>query len=136
MPFGLCNAPATFQSLMNDLLRPFIGTSCLCYLDDILVYSKTVAEHDKHLRDVLTVFRQNQLYANPSKCALYQKQGSFLGHVISPDGVGMEVDKVAAIRTWPTPKNSLSCVVSWVLHHSTEGIASHLVKLRFRSQTC
>ena len=61
--------------------------------------------HDKHLTEVLTVFRKSQLYANPKKCALFQKKVTFLGHVISPDGVGMEYDKVAAIRTWPTPKN-------------------------------
>ena len=105
MPFGLCNAPATFQSLMNDLLRPYIGVSCLCYLDDVLIFSKNIKEHEKHLREVLTVFRKSQLFANPNKCALYQKKVTFLGHVISTDGVGMEYDKVAAIRTWPTPKN-------------------------------
>ena len=105
MPFGLCNAPATFQSLMNDLLRPYIGVSCLCYLDDVLIFSKNIKEHEKHLTEVLTVFRKSQLYANPKKCALFQKKVTFLGHVISPDGVGMEYDKVAAIRTWPTSGN-------------------------------
>ena len=105
MPFGLCNAPATFQSLMNDLLRPFIGISCLCYLDDVLIFSKNIIEHDKHFREVLEAFRKSHLFVNPAKCALYQKEVTFLGHVISPNGVGMEYDKVAAIRTWPTPKN-------------------------------
>ncbi len=102
---GLCNAPATFQSLLNDLLRPYIGVSCLCYLDDVLIFSKNIKEHEKHLREVLNVFRKSQLFANLKKCALYQKKVTFLGHDISSDGVEMEFDKVAAIRTWPTPKN-------------------------------
>ena len=79
--------------------------SCLCYLDDVLIFSKNIKEHEKHLTEVLTVFRTSQLSPNPKKCALYQKTVTFLGHAISPDGVGMEYDKVAAIRTWPTPKN-------------------------------
>ena len=90
---------------MNDLLRPYIGVSCLCYLDDVLIFSKNIKEHEKHLREVLTGFRKTQLFANLKKCALYTKKVTFLGHVISPDGVGMQFDKVAAIRTWPTPKN-------------------------------
>ncbi len=105
MPFGLCNAPATFQSLMNDILRPFIGVSCLCYLDDVLIFSKNITEHEQHLREVLTAFRMSHLFVNTAKCALYQKKVTFLGHVISPDGVGMEYDKVASIRTWPSPNN-------------------------------
>ena len=83
----------------------YIGVSCLFYLDDVLIFSKNITEHEQHLREVLTAFRKNQLYANSSKCALYQKKVTFSGHVISPDGVGMEYDKVAAIRTWPPPKN-------------------------------
>ena len=69
------------------------------------LHSARILEHEKHLTEVLTVFRKSQLHANPKKCALYQKKVTFLGHVISPDGVEMEYDKIAAISTWPTPKN-------------------------------
>ena len=132
MRFGLCNAPATFQSLVNDLLRPFIGISCLCCLDDVLIFSKNINEHDKHIREVLEAFRKRQLFFNPTKCALYQKGITFLGHVISPHGVGMEYDKVAAISTWSTPKN-LTELRGFL---GLADIATHSAKLPCRLKTC
>ncbi len=68
---------------------------CLAFvtwMDDVLIFSKNINEHEKHLREVLTVFRKSQLFAHLKKCTLYQKKVTFLGHVISPDGVGMEYD--------------------------------------------
>jgi hypothetical protein len=69
LTFGLTSAPATFQSVMNDMLRPYVGKFVVVYLDDILIFSKTAKEHLSHLRQVLQTSRENHLYANPKKCA-------------------------------------------------------------------
>lgn len=105
MPFGLCNAPATFQALMNDLLRPFLDRFVIVYLDDILIYSKTLTEHQHHLKEVLNVLRDNKLYASPSKCEFFKPAIGFLGHQLSAQGVTMDTDKVVSITQWPACKN-------------------------------
>ena len=68
LTFGLTNAPATFQSVMNDMLRPYVGKFVVVYLDDILIFSKTAEDHLSHLKQVLQRLRENQFYANPKKC--------------------------------------------------------------------
>ncbi|CAL8465899.1 g5435 [Coccomyxa elongata] len=104
MPFGLCNAPATFQRLMNGVL-PDMGDFVQVYLDDILVFSKTEEEHEQHLRRVLERLREHRLFAKLSKCEFYMREVEFLGHKVSEEGISVEEEKVAAIREWPTPKN-------------------------------
>jgi Reverse transcriptase (RNA-dependent DNA polymerase)/Aspartyl protease len=103
MPFGLTNAPATFMTLMNDILRPFLDKFIVVYLDDILIYSKNEAEHQQHLAMVLQVLRDHQLYAKASKCEFFKSEVGFLGHMVGASGMRMEPDKVDAIRKWPTP---------------------------------
>ncbi|KAL4025914.1 hypothetical protein IC575_014320 [Cucumis melo] len=83
MSFGLTNAPAVFMDLMNRVFREFLDTFVIVFIDDILIYSKTEAEHEKHLRMVLQTLRDNKLYAKFSKCEFWLKQVSFLGHVVS-----------------------------------------------------
>ncbi|BDA51628.1 probable transposon Ty3-G Gag-Pol polyprotein [Coccomyxa sp. Obi] len=104
MPFGLCNAPATFQRLMNGVL-PDMGDFVQVYLDDILVFSKTEKEHEEHLRRVLERLREHHLFAKLSKCEFYMREVDFLGHKVSAEGISVEEEKVTAIRDWPTPKN-------------------------------
>ncbi|KAL4023048.1 hypothetical protein IC575_016796 [Cucumis melo] len=83
MSFGLTNAPAVFMDLMNRVFREFLDTFVIVFIDDILIYSKTEAEHEEHLRIVLQTLRDNKLYAKFSKCEFWLKQVSFLGHVVS-----------------------------------------------------
>ncbi|KAJ9512208.1 hypothetical protein QJQ45_012759 [Haematococcus lacustris] len=96
MPFGLCNAPATFQRLMNDIFRPHLDQFVLVYLDDILIYSRSEAEHLEHLRT---------LYANLSKCAFFLPSMDFLGHIISAAGIHPDPAKIRAMVEWPVPRN-------------------------------
>jgi hypothetical protein len=105
MPFGLTNAPATFQSVMNSILSPFLDRFVLVYLDDILIYSKSVAEHMEHLRTVLSVLREHKFYCKRSKCDFVAKQVEYLGHLLTPHGIMVDPRKVVAIQDWPTPLN-------------------------------
>jgi len=101
MPFGLCNAPATFQALMNDVLCPFLRQFVLVFFDDILIYSSTWADHLGHLRAVLDMLLQHRLFVKRSKCAFGVSSIQYLGHIISADGVAMDPAKVQAVRDWP-----------------------------------
>jgi hypothetical protein len=103
MSFGLCNAPATFATLMNNVLRDFLDDFVVVYLDDILIYSKTPEEHDQHVRAVLSKLRQHQLYGKPSKCDFFQEEIKFVGHIISKDGIRTDPKKIDAVRKWPKP---------------------------------
>src|ERR1700738_28715 len=105
MPFGLTNAPATFMHLMQQTFRMYLDDFVIAFLDDVLVYSRSKDEHDKHLRIVLETLRENKLYAKISKCEFYSKEISFLGHVINEYGIKMEPSKVDAVSKWPQPKN-------------------------------
>jgi hypothetical protein len=105
MPFGLTGAPATWQRFMNDILRPYIDLFCQVYLDDILIYSKTRKEHEQHIKLVLDVLRENQLYAKPSKCEFFQSELTYLGIIIGANGTRMDPKKIAAIIDWQPPKN-------------------------------
>ncbi|KAJ9525353.1 hypothetical protein QJQ45_003238 [Haematococcus lacustris] len=103
LPFGLCNAPATFQRLMNDVLHDLLDDCVLVYLDDILIFSRTPQEHLAHLRRVLDLLRKHKLYAKLSKCEFGMDQTSFLGHIVSASGIACDPAKVAAVQSWPIP---------------------------------
>ena len=105
MPFGLFNAPATFQRLMNTVLHPFLRRCVLVFFDDILIYSRSWSEHLQHLRAVFDTLRSHHLKVKRSKCAFTTSSVAYLGHVISADGVAMDGDKVAAVTAWPQPRS-------------------------------
>jgi len=98
MPFGLTNAPATFQSYIDDCLRPYIDSFALCYLDDILIYSTNEKEHEEHVRQVLQRLKEFGLYWIAEKCQSGVSEVTFLGFVITPEGVGMESDRISTIE--------------------------------------
>jgi hypothetical protein len=101
MPFGLSNAPVTFQALMNDVLRPYLRRFVLVFFDDILIYSTSWAEHLQHIAIVLNELRAHRLHLKRSKCSFGATSVVYLGHIISADGVAMDADKVAAIAACP-----------------------------------
>ena len=94
MPFGLTNAPATFCNLMNDVLFDHLDAFVTVYLDDIVVYIKTLTKHEKHLRLVFQRLRENRLYVKPEKCKFAQEEITFLGHKISAGLIRMDKGNV------------------------------------------
>jgi hypothetical protein len=104
MPFGLTNAPATFQTLINNILRPFLDKFVVVYLDDITVYSNSYNEHLHHLRQVFEALAKHKLYANPAKCVFNQPEVKFCGHIIGMGTVRVMQDKIQAINEWPQPR--------------------------------
>jgi hypothetical protein len=103
--FGLTNAPVVFMYLMNGVFRDYLDKFVIVFLDDILVYSKSEEEHEQHLRMVLQVLKEHQLYAKLRKCSFYQRQIHYLGHIISEEGITVDPEKVEAIREWSVPRN-------------------------------
>ncbi|KAC9132076.1 hypothetical protein E3N88_46317 [Mikania micrantha] len=103
MPFGLTNAPAVFMDLMNRVCRPYLDQFVIVFIDDILIYSKTEQEHEDHLRKVLELLREEQLYAKFSKFEFPLKEVHFLGHVINKDGISVDPANIEAIKNWTTP---------------------------------
>ena len=97
MPFGLTNAPAAFMDLMNRVFQSYLDRFVIVFIDDILIYSKSHVEHGEHLRIVLQPLRTHQLYAKLSKCEFWLNSVSFLGHVISKEGVQVDPKKVEAV---------------------------------------
>ena len=105
MPFGLCNAPATFERLMEFVLRGLTWKTCLVYLDDMMVMGRNFREHLENFQEVFGRIRNAYLKLNPKKCLLFQKEVKFLGHVVSSDGIQTDPDKISAVRDWPKPSN-------------------------------
>jgi hypothetical protein len=105
MPFGLCNAPSTFTALMNKVFAKYLDEFVVVYLDDILIYSRSVEQHVEHLRAVLTTLREQKLFAKLKKCEFAQSSIGYLGHVISKDGIATDPAKIAAVQEWPVPAN-------------------------------
>ncbi|QRW11207.1 Retrotransposable element Tf2 protein [Ceratobasidium sp. AG-Ba] len=104
MPFGLKNAPAVLQRMMNDIFRHLLGVTVVVYMDDILIFSEKEEDHAEHVKEVLKILRENNLYAKLSKCEFFVKKVIFLGLVITPEGISMEEEKIKAIMEWGAPR--------------------------------
>ncbi|RVW24529.1 Transposon Ty3-I Gag-Pol polyprotein [Vitis vinifera] len=105
MPFGLCNAPSTFQAIMNSIFRPYLRKFILVFFDDILIYSPTWEQHLEHVQLTLAVLRQHQFYVKMSKCAFGKQELEYLGHIITHRGVKVDEKKIEAMVAWPRPSN-------------------------------
>ena len=105
MSFGLPNAPAAFMDLLNRIFQPYLDQFVIVFIDDILIYSSKKEDHEEHLRVVLQIMRENQLYAKSSKCQFWLDSVAFLGHVISAEGVYVDPQKIEAIVNWKPPTN-------------------------------
>ena len=105
MPFGLMNAPAVFMALMNKIFAPYLDSFTIVFTDDVLVYSKSREEHEQHLRTSLQLLRDNQLYVKLSKCEFWLEQVVFLRHIISKEGLVVDLAKIEAMVNWERPKN-------------------------------
>ena len=106
MPFGLCNAPATFQRLMERCMGDINLRDCLIYLDDIIIFSSTFEEHLGQLESVFRRLQEHNLKLKPSKCEFFRDQVVYLGHVVSHEGIQTDPSKIESVKTWPIPKNT------------------------------
>jgi hypothetical protein len=105
MPFGLCNAPSTFQSTMNLIFEPYLRRFVIVFFDDILVYSPTLDDHLQHLEMVFQCLLEHEFCLKESKCSIAQNSIEYLGHIVSAEGVGPDPAKISAMVTWPAPTN-------------------------------
>ena len=115
IPFEWTNAPAVFMDLMNMVFNPYLDKFVIVFLDDTLVYSSSLEEHAEHLRTVLQILRERQLYAKFSKCQFWLDKVAFLGHVISTEGISVDPQKIEAIvnRKPPTNVSEVRVSLDW-----------------------
>jgi len=104
MPFGLCNAPATFERLMEKILNQLLFKICLVYLDDVIIYSDSFEGMLSRLEQVFARLRSANLKLNPKKCSFFKKEIRYLGHVVSREGIKTDPEKISAVRDWPIPR--------------------------------
>ena len=113
LPFGLTNAPAAFMDLMNRVFQPYLDQFVMVSIDDILVYSRDEQEHEQHLKMVLQTLREKKLYAKLSKCDFWLKEVSFLGHIVSAEGIRVDPAKIEVVVNWKPPQSVTEVEVSW-----------------------
>ena len=105
MPFGLTNAPTAFMDLMHRVFQPYLDQFVVVFMDEILIYSQSEWEHEYHLRIILQLLRDHQLYAKFTECEFWLTEVRFLGHVVSASGVSMDPEKVEVVMSWERPKS-------------------------------
>jgi len=106
IPFGVTNTPAIFMNYMNHIFHSFLDKFVVVFIEDILIYSKSKEQHEGHLRQVLQVLTEKELYANLGKCEFWLEGVKFLGHVISNEGIAVDPSKVEAVVAWERPKTA------------------------------
>ena len=104
MPFDLTNAPTTFQHLIENCLGDLHFNWCIIYLDDIIIYSKTLEEHVERLKAVVKKLSKASLKLKPSKCEFFKSQITYLGHIVSNEGIATDPKKIKVIQLWPIPE--------------------------------
>ena len=104
MPFGLMNAPGTFQRIMNQVFFDILDKNVIVYLDDILIFTKTEEEHRQILAEVFRRLAHYSLYVKEKKCALFLRQVEFLGHIVTAEGIRVQSGKIDAVKDWPQPR--------------------------------
>ncbi|KAH9270626.1 hypothetical protein BASA83_007230 [Batrachochytrium salamandrivorans] len=136
MPFGLANAPAQFQRMMNSLFRDVIGKHVLVYLDDIVIYSDNMSDHIVQVQNVLRVLQDNGLYCKAEKCHFYKSEIKYLGYIISADGLRMDPSKFRLFRVGRHQRKSGTCKFCWDLRtfyraliHDYSSMTANLTKL-------
>jgi hypothetical protein len=107
MPFGLCNAPATFQDMIKHIFRDLLDQGLVAYIDDLLIYARTREQHDQIAMEVLKRLRDNRLAVSVEKCEWAKEEVQFLGYVIGREGIKMSQEKVEGILEWKSPKSLL-----------------------------
>jgi len=107
VPYGLTNAPGVFMNLMNRLFMKYLDKFMVVFIDDILIFSKSKEEHAEHLRIILQILRENQLYAKFNKCEFWLDQVAFLGHIVSGRGVEVDPSKIESVMSWNRPTNPI-----------------------------
>jgi hypothetical protein len=105
MSFGLCNAPSTFQATMNLIFEPYLRQFVIVFFDDILIYSKSFEDHLTHLQLVFQMLLHHSFFLKLTKCQFAQQSLSYLGHIVSAQGVGPDPEKIVAMTQWPSPTN-------------------------------
>ena len=113
MPFGLINARATFQKVMDIAFRGLIGRSAVVYLDDITIFSKRREEHAFHLRQIFERCRKYGISLNPKKCVFAVTKGKLMGHIVSKKGISIDPERIKAIEQIPLPHNKKGCNILW-----------------------
>jgi len=104
MPFGLTNAPSVFQRFVNEIFADLLDVYILVYLDDILIFSDNMADHKKHVKEVLQCLQEHGLFVNGDKCCFHSDSVEYLGYIIGSGGLRMDSAKVQVIQDWPEPK--------------------------------
>jgi len=104
MPYGLTNAPATFQAYINDMLRLYLDRFCTAYLDDILIYSENEEQHIEQVKQILEALTKAELQVKPQICEFHRNNVEYLGFIITTEGLRMDPAKITTIIEWPVPK--------------------------------
>ena len=128
MPFGLCNAPATFQRLMALVFSGLIGIDCLIYLDDIIIFKQTFNVHIIRLEKGFALLQQENLKIKLSKCKFELAAVKFLGHIVTADEIGVDPEKISTIQDWPLSNASRKCALFSDSYHTIAALLRSSVK--------